>query len=84
MKIELIIGFLCITAIVIVAMGMGYDGVLASSAFALIGGLLGWQGKKVADKKGGNVEATSASLKRVGLSQEIIDSIILSIKKGGK
>jgi len=46
MKVELIIGFLCVTIIVTVALVMGYDGALASGAVAVIGGLLGWQGNR--------------------------------------
>jgi len=82
MKVELIIGFLCVTIIVTVALVMGYDGALASGAVAVIGGLLGWQGKKAADRRGGNVEALTASLKKASFSDDMIASIIQTIKKG--
>jgi len=83
MKLELIIGILCITIIVIVAMSMGYDGAMVSSAFALIGALLGWQGKKQLDKRGGNIEATAAALRKAGWTENSILEIA-KILKGGK
>uniref|UniRef100_A0A6M3L1Q2 Uncharacterized protein n=2 Tax=viral metagenome TaxID=1070528 RepID=A0A6M3L1Q2_9ZZZZ len=81
MKLEMIIGFLCVTIIVVAGMALGYDGVLAASALSLIGGLLGWQGKKVLDKRGGNTEATTASLKKAGFSDDMIAGIIDTIKR---
>jgi len=81
MKVEMVIGMLCITIIVGIAVGMGYDGVLAGSGIAIIGGLLGWQGKKVADKRGGNTVATAAGLKRAGFTDVKIEKIISIMKQ---
>ncbi len=83
MKVEIVIGMLCITIIIGIAVGMGYNGVLAGSGVAIIGGLLGWQGKKAADKRGGNIDATTAGLKRAGFTDAQIWEIISKVK-GGK
>lgn len=84
MKVELIIGILCITIIVIAALAMGYDGAMAGSAFALIGALLGWQGKKQLDKRGGNIEAAAAALRKAGYTENSILEIAAKIKGGKK
>ena len=84
MKLELVIGILCITIIVITALALGYDGAMAGSAFALIGALLGWQGKKQLDKKKGNVEATTTTLKKAGFTEDMILSILETLKRRPK
>jgi len=84
MKVEVIIGILCITIIVIVALGMGYDGAMASSGFALIGALLGWQGKKAADRRGKNTEAVEAALKKLGYNEESVADVVQKMKERRK
>lgn len=81
MKVELIIGFLCVTIIVVTALALGYDGVLAGTGLSAIAGLLGWQGKRALDRRGGNVEALTASLKKAGFSDDRIAGIIDTIKR---
>ena len=54
MKLTIIIGSLCITIIVVTALVLGYDGVLAGAGLSVIAGLTGWQAKVIKDKlKGG-------------------------------
>lgn len=84
MKVELIIGILCISIIVIIAMGLGFDGAMASTGLAIIGGLLGWQGKKQLDKKKGNVEAATTTLKKAGFSEDMIAGILETLKRRSK
>jgi len=82
MKIHYAIGCLCISAIVIAGLGMGYDGVLAGSGVAAIVGLLTYQGIKVADRQGKNITAMAAALKKAGYTDKFIAGVISKIKGG--
>lgn len=54
MKITIIIGCLCITIIIVSALALGYNGVLAGAGLSIIAGLTGWEAKVIKDKiKGG-------------------------------
>ena len=82
-EITIAIGLLCITAIIIVALSIGHNGVLAAGATTLIAGGLGWQGTRMADKRGKNIDATKALLRKAGVTDAAIERII-SKSKGGE
>ncbi len=46
----IIVGVLCIAALAIVAVANGIDGAVLTAGFAIIGGLVGYQGARIADK----------------------------------
>ncbi|MBA7534808.1 hypothetical protein ES705_27058 [subsurface metagenome] len=46
-----LIAICCITALAAIALANGINGAVLASAFALIGGIAGYSGKKVRDKK---------------------------------
>ncbi|MBA7571906.1 hypothetical protein ES708_13676 [subsurface metagenome] len=48
-----LIAICCITALAIIALANGIDGAVLASAFALIGGIAGYSGKKVREAKKG-------------------------------
>jgi len=82
MKIHYAIGCLCIAAIIIVALGTGHNGVLAGAGVSAIVGLLTWQARKAADKRGGNIEATAAVLKKAGYTDKFIAGVVKKAKGG--
>jgi hypothetical protein len=82
MRIEYSIAFVCIAAIIIAGLGLGYDGVLAGTGVSAIVGIITWQGRKQADKKGGNLAATEAALKKAGFTEAAIKRVISKVKGG--
>lgn len=83
MKLMYVIGFLCITVILVTALGMGYNGALASGGVGAIVAVLTWQGRKQVDKKGNNIEAVVAALTKLGYKDRSVKRIA-SKMKGGK
>jgi len=83
MKLNVAVGIVCIAAIIVAAMSMGYNGVLAASGLAIIGGLLGYEAKKQVDKKRTNLEALEASLRRAKYPENFIKGVMTKVK-GGK
>lgn len=81
MKLELCIGILCITIMIVTALALGHDGAMVASGLAIVGGLLGWQGKKLKDKRGNNIDALIASLKKASFSDDMIMGVIQTIKR---
>lgn len=76
------VGAVCIAIIVVTGLAMGHNGVLASIGVGAIVTILTWQGKKVADRRGGNIEAVAAALKKAGYTDKYIAGVINKIKGG--
>lgn len=83
-SIQFAIGFLCITVIITVALVMGHNGVLAGAGASAIVGVLTWQARKVADKRGGNVDAMSAALRKAGFNDQSVTEVASKLKGGKK
>ena len=76
-----VIGVLCLTIIIVVALYLGYDGALAGAGASAIVAILTWQSKKALDRRGTNTEALKASLKRAGFKNDKIKVIVANVKK---
>jgi len=50
------LAIICITALAIIALALGFNGALLASSFAIIGGLGGYEAKRARDKRKGTAQ----------------------------
>lgn len=81
MKIELCLAIVCITILLSLAVINGIDGILLSTGVATIGGIVGWQSRRQYDKRGTNIAALKAALKRAEFTDDMIASIICKLER---